>query len=122
MCGRYTLHSHPAAVALQFGLAREPGFAPRYNIAPAADVLVVRELPGEGRETATMRWGLVPSWARDSAATFINARSETAAQKPAFRDALRKRRCLLPANGFYEWKALGGRKQPYYIRPASDEL
>ncbi len=122
MCGRYTLHSHPAAVALEFGLAREPEFAPRYNIAPAADVLVVRELVAEKREAATMRWGLVPPWAKDPAAGFINARLETAATKSAFREAFSKRRCLVPANGFYDWKAQAGRKQPYYIHAANGEL
>jgi putative SOS response-associated peptidase YedK len=123
MCGRFALHSHPAVVALEFGLPREPDFAPRYNIAPAADVLIVRALPGQGRSAATARWGLVPAWMKDPPKSqLFNARAETAAVRPAFRDAVKKRRCLIPASGFYEWKAVAGRKQPYYVRPAQGEL
>src|SRR5437868_2266420 len=103
MCGRYSLHSHPDVIALQFGLRSLPAFAPRYNIAPSAAILAVRS---DG--AALLRWNPKPS----------NARAETVADKPAFRDAYRKRRCLVPADGFFEWKALGARKQPYYIRPA----
>lgn len=123
MCGRYALHASPEVVALQFGLASVPAFAPRYNIAPAAQVLVVR---ADG--AATVKWGLVPRWAKDVkgnppiGAGMNNARAETVAEKPSFRDAFRKRRCLIPASGFYEWKLEGRLKQPYYIHPAAGEL
>jgi putative SOS response-associated peptidase YedK len=119
MCGRFVLHSRPDVVALYFGLSQVPAYAPRYNIAPGAQVLVVR---GEG--AALARWGLVPHWAKDPSigAKMINARAETAAHKPAFRDAYRLRRCLIPANGFYEWQRGPKGKQPYCIVPARDEL
>lgn len=124
MCGRYALHAHPEVVALQFGLAQAPAFEPRYNIAPSAEVLVVRQAADRAPQAARVRWGLVPRWARDPSigARMNNARAETLAEKPSFRDAYRKRRCLVPASGFYEWKAEDGRKQPYYIHPARGEL
>jgi len=124
MCGRYALHSHPQVVALAFGLAMPPEFAPRFNIAPLSDVLIVRAGADGEPQAAITRWGLLPRWAKDPklAAKLNNARAETVAEKPSFRDAFRRRRCLVPANGFYEWRAEGGRKQPYYIRPADGEL
>ena len=124
MCGRYALHAHPDVVALQFSLAEPPQFAPRYNIAPSAQVLAVRrEKDGQAR-AAQLRWGLVPRWAKDPAigARMNNARAETVAEKPSFRDAFRRRRCLIPASGFYEWQARDGRKVPYYVHPAAGEL
>jgi putative SOS response-associated peptidase YedK len=123
MCGRYALHSSPEVVALAFGLAEVPAYAPRYNIAPTAKLLVVRKGSG-GAQAAQVRWGLVPRWAKDPSmgARMNNARAETAAEKPSFREAFRRRRCLIPANGFYEWKAEGGIKQPYYIHPAGGVL
>jgi len=119
MCGRYALHSSPDVVALMFGLSEIPACAPRYNIAPTAQILIVRK-----NEAAMVRWGLVPRWAKDPSigAKMNNARAETVAEKPSFREAYRKRRCLIPASGFYEWKPEGGRKQPYYIHPSSGEL
>ena len=119
MCGRFALHAHPDVVKLQFGLATLPAFAPRYNIAPTLPVLIVR-----GGGAATARWGLVPHWARDPSmgARMNNARAETVAEKPAFRDAYRRRRCLIPASGFYEWKSEFGLRQPYYVHPARGEL
>ena len=119
MCGRFALHAHPDVVALEFGLASIPQFAPRYNIAPTLPVLIVRK---EG--PATVRWGLVPHWAKDASmgARMNNARAETVAEKPAFRDAYRGRRCLIPASGFYEWKSEFGLRQPYYVHPAQGEL
>ena len=119
MCGRYSLHSSPDVIALMFGLSEIPAYQPRYNIAPAAQVLIVRQ-----NEAAMVRWGLVPRWAKDPAvgARMNNARAETVAQKPSFREAYRKRRCLIPANGFYEWKLENGLKQPYYVHPAGTEL
>ena len=119
MCGRYALHSNPEVVALLFGLSEVPAYAPRYNIAPSAQVLIVRQ-----NEAAMVRWGLVPRWAKDPTigVKMKNARAESVAEKPSFREAFRKRRCLIPANGFYEWKPEGGRKQPYYIYPSGGAL
>ncbi|MGB3097155.1 MAG: SOS response-associated peptidase [Candidatus Deferrimicrobiaceae bacterium] len=118
MCGRFTLFDSAASVAEGFGLAEVPSLSPRYNVAPSQEVAAVR-IPAEGRarEFALLRWGLVPSWAKDPSLgdRMINARSETAAEKPAFRSAIRRRRCLVPASGFYEWKRMNGRKQPYFI-------
>ena len=106
-----------------FGLLEVPAFQPRYNIAPTSQVLVVRR-EGELRGAAMVKWGLVPRWAKDAAigARMNNARAETVAEKPSFREAYRKRRCLIPASGFYEWKAHGKLKQPYYTHPAAGEL
>ena len=119
MCGRYALHSNPEVVALLFGLSEVPAYTPRYNIAPSAQVLIVRQ-----HEAAMVRWGLVPRWAKDPSvgARKNNARAETITQKPSFREAYRKRRCLIPANGFYEWKLENGLKQPYYIYPSGGAL
>ena len=124
MCGRYALHSSPEVVALQFGLEHPPEFAPRYNIAPTSVVPVVRIGDSGARGATPVRWGLVPHWAKDASigARMNNARAETASVKPSFRDAYRRRRCLIPANGFYEWKPEGGIKQPFYIRPAVGAL
>ncbi len=123
MCGRYALHSNPQVIGLEFALGAVPDFAARYNIAPTARVLVVRA-PGTARQGAMLRWGLVPRWAKDPSigARMNNARAETVAAKPSFREAYRRRRCLLPADGFFEWKAEDGRKQPYYITPADGGL
>ncbi len=118
MCGRYELHTHPAVLALAFGLPFPPDIRARYNIAPMQDVPVVRQLRTGGRELAQVRWGLVPRWAKDPSigARMINARAETLAEKPAFRTALRKHRCLIPADGFYEWTLVpGAGKQPLHI-------
>jgi putative SOS response-associated peptidase YedK len=98
---------------------------PRFNVAPTQQIPVIRQSPKEPiRELSLMRWGLIPSWARDQsvAARTINARSETAATKPAFRDALKSRRCLIPADGFYEWKRDGKTKQPYCFEVNDGEL
>lgn len=115
MCGRFTLTVDPEQLAAAFGLTTVPEFTPRFNIAPTQHALVVTaEQPDAAR---FMRWGLIPSWAKDPAmgAKLINARSETAAEKPSFRTALKKRRCLVPASGFFEWQAQAGGKQPFYI-------
>src|SRR6266478_3781735 len=107
MCGRYRLSRRKQLVEEYFDTASdEPEWTPRYNIAPTQPVPVIRQNPKEPRrELSLMRWGLIPSWAKDSsgAVMMINARSETAATKPAFRDPLTSRRCLVPADGFYEW-------------------
>jgi putative SOS response-associated peptidase YedK len=120
MCGRYTLTSAPEAVRALFHYDEQPNFPARYNIAPTQPIPIVRLVDGK-RQFALVRWGLMPSWVKDPKAfsLLINARGETAAEKPAFRAAMRRRRCLIPADGFYEWKALGGRKQPFYIRAKS---
>lgn len=116
MCGRYTLRTPVAELAEAFGLPEVPSLEPRYNIAPTQPVATVLVVTGE-RQLRRMRWGLIPSWARDPSIgqRLINARAETLAQKPAFRAALRQRRCLILADGFYEWARRGRGKQPYYI-------
>jgi putative SOS response-associated peptidase YedK len=107
MCGRYRLSRRKQIIEEHFdAVSGEEDWAPRYNIAPTQPIPVIRQNPrGPVRELSLVRWGLIPSWAKDAsaAARMINARSETAAAKPAFRDALRFRRCLVPADGFYEW-------------------
>jgi putative SOS response-associated peptidase YedK len=111
-------------IAEQFGVEVSHQIVPRYNIAPTQPVAAVRlDQKGE-RELTYFQWGLIPSWAKDPAigSRMINARSETAADKPSFRAPFKRRRCLLPASGFYEWQKLNGGKQPTYIRPAGDEL
>jgi len=127
MCGRYTVRSIQPVAEL-FGISLPPEFQPRYNVAPTQDVLVVRSASKEETNAARrgdlLRWGLVPSWADDPSMgnRMINARAETAATRPAFRDAMKRRRCLVPADGFYEWQKQEGsaRKQPHLIRMADD--
>jgi putative SOS response-associated peptidase YedK len=116
MCGRFALISDPAELAEQFGAELPARFAPRYNIAPSQALLSVRMEHGE-RRSALLQWGLLPSWAKDASASRrpINARAETVAEKPSFRAAYRRRRCLVPADGYYEWRSEDGRKQPYFI-------
>jgi putative SOS response-associated peptidase YedK len=116
MCGRYRLSRRKQLIEEYFDSAGEDDWAPRYNVAPTQSVPTIRQHPTEPRrELSLVRWGLIPSWAKDAsgAARMINARSETAATTSAFRDALTKRRCLIPADGFYEWKKSGKLKQPY---------
>lgn len=117
MCGRYSLSASGEKLAEQFQLAEIPELAPRYNIAPTQEVAVVRQC-AEGRQLALLRWGLIPSWAKDPSigARMINARAETVAEKPAFRSAFVRRRCLVPADGFYEWKRTAGGKQPFFFQ------
>lgn len=123
MCGRYTLKTLPEVLQEQFQLAEAPAMKPRFNIAPSQLVACVRMKPEtRRREGVLLRWGLVPSWARDPAMgmKLINARAETVAEKPAFRKPFRHQRCLVLADGFYEWQRLGRIKQPYYIRMADE--
>ena len=119
MCGRFTLRTNPADVARLFALFETPVWTPRYNIAPGQMVACLNGEQGQpGPRLAWRKWGLVPSWARDAksaAPLLINARGETVAEKPAFRSAFRQRRCVLLADGFYEWQKVGSRKQPWYI-------
>ena len=118
MCGRFTLTTSREVLARAFDLDEPPALPPRFNVAPGQDVATVWQTPEGRRELRPRRWGLVPHWARDAkiGSRLINARAETAAEKPAFRTALRQRRCLVPADGFYEWGAGGaGDRQPYYL-------
>jgi len=126
VCGRYRLSRRKQLVEEYFdSVSDEEDWNPRYNIAPTQAVPVIRQNPKEPvRELSIMRWGLIPSWAKDPtvAAQMINARSETAGTRPAFRDALKSRRCLIPADGFYEWMRTGKTKQPYCFEVNDGEL
>jgi putative SOS response-associated peptidase YedK len=117
MCGRYAITSAPEAIRALFGYPEQPNFPPRYNVAPTQPIPIVRLNEGK-RQFALVRWGLLPSWVKDpkNFTLLINARGESVIDKPAFRAAMKRRRCLIPADGFYEWKAIAGRKQPYYVR------
>lgn len=123
MCGRFTLRSNPRALAKLFEVDEPLFYAPRYNIAPTQPVAVVRlNEARDKREWALTRWGLVPHWTKSapSSAPLINARADTLAEKPAFRDAFRHRRCVIPADGFFEWRQEDDRKQPIYITMIDD--
>lgn len=117
MCGRFARKSDPRRLAKEFGVAEAPNVEPSYNVAPTHSILAVRQ-DGDGREMSFLKWGLVPSWAKDASigARLINARSETVEEKPSFCEAFKQRRCVIPADGFYEWKREEGRKQPYFFR------
>ena len=130
MCGRYVLTTPGEVLAQIFDTAPPPeeileAIVPRYNISPTQTVPIVRRAaaPAANRELTLVQWGLVPHWAKDPAIgnSLINARAETAAEKPSFRDAMKRRRCLIPANGFYEWQKLGKGKQPWLLRLKSGE-
>jgi putative SOS response-associated peptidase YedK len=128
MCGRYVIISTPEAIRALFRYGEQPNFPPRYNVAPTQPIPVVRLLDGK-RSFALMRWGLIPSWVKDPK-TFpllINARGESVNDKPAFRNAMRRRRCLIPTDGFYEWQETGrasgktgAPKRPYFVRAKRD--
>ncbi|MCH9808651.1 MAG: SOS response-associated peptidase [Alphaproteobacteria bacterium] len=124
MCSRYSLTSPHEAVRATFGYVNAAEFPPRYNIAPTQPVGIVRTSHTKQREMALVRWGLIPSWAKEPAkfATLINARSETAAEKASFRASFRHRRCIVPADGFYEWTGKPGHKQPHLIRQKSGDV
>ena len=126
MCGRYRLSRRKQIVEEHFDSASwEEDWSPRYNIAPTQPVPVIRQHPKElVRQISMMKWGLIPHWAKDAsgAASTINARSETAATKPAFRDPIRFRRCLIPADAFYEWARKGASKQPFCFEVREGEL
>jgi putative SOS response-associated peptidase YedK len=123
MCGRFAFYSPAEATAALFGAAGSLDIGPRYNIAPTQDIAAIRAAGDEGRELVALRWGLVPFWAKDPAIgnRMINARAETVAEKPAFRAAYRHRRCLVLADGFYEWHREGSAKIPYFISLANEE-
>ncbi len=120
MCGRYAVTSAPEAIRALFGYPEQPNFPPRYNVAPTQPIAIVRLMDGK-RQFALVRWGLLPSWVKDPKdfTLVINARGESVTDKPAFSAAMKRRRCLVPADGFYEWKAIGASKQPYYVRAKS---
>ena len=124
MCGRFALLAPGPVIAAQFGVEVAHEIAPRYNIAPTQPVAAVRLNQHGERDLTYFQWGLIPSWAKDPAmgSRMINARSETVAEKPSFRAAFKRRHCLLPASGFYEWQKQNGSKQPIYIRPVDDSL
>ena len=117
MCGRFAFYSPTEATAALFGVDASIAVEPRFNIAPGQYIAAIRESEQGGRELAMFRWGLVPFWAKDPAIgnRMINARAETVAEKPSFRAAYRHRRCLVLADGFYEWKKEGDAKTPYFI-------
>ena len=117
MCGRYAITTAPEAMRRLFGYPEMPNFPARYNVAPTQPIPIVRMVEGR-REFALVRWGLLPSWVKDpkNFTLLINARGETLNDKPAFRNAMKRRRCLIPADGFYEWKRDGKGKRPYLIR------
>ena len=121
MCSRYALTSPPDAVRATFGHRNAMDYPPRYNIAPTQPVAIVRLDHARQREITLVRWGLIPSWAKDLSkiSTLINARSETAAEKASFRGSMRHKRCLVPADAFYEWTGPTGSKQPHMFRPAA---
>jgi putative SOS response-associated peptidase YedK len=126
MCGRYRLSRRKQFLDEHFdSVSGEEDWSPRYNIAPTQMVPILRQHSRAPiRKLSRVRWGLIPSWAKDSsgAASMVNARSETAIRKPAFRDALELRRCLIPADGFYEWKRTGNAEQPYCFEVNEGEL
>ena len=123
MCGRYTLRTPASVLVRQFLLPGMAEMPDRYNIAPTQSVLGVRSADGAGREAAMFRWGLIPSWAKDPAIgnRMINARAETVASKPAYRSAFKHRRCLVLADGFFEWKKQGAAKQPFFMHLVNNE-
>src|SRR5438477_2775741 len=122
MCGRYAITTAPEAIRQLFGYLDQPNFPPRHNVAPTQPVPIVRMVEGKC-QLALVRWGLIPAWVKDPRqfSLLINARGESVNEKPAFRNAMRRRRCLFPADGFYEWKNDGGRKRPYCVRPKDRE-
>jgi putative SOS response-associated peptidase YedK len=122
MCGRYLITSAPEAFRRLFRYQEQPNFPPRYNVAPTQPVPIVRVAEGE-RQFALVRWGLIPPWVKDPRqfSLLINARAESVNDKPAFRNAMRRRRCLFPADGFYEWKRDLDRKRPFCVRRRDHE-
>jgi putative SOS response-associated peptidase YedK len=114
MCGRYALHANPEVIALQFGLDARPEFKPSYNVCPGTDILAVRNDRSGRRRAGPLRWG--------AGNKLVNARAETLGERPAFRNAFRQFRCLIPASGFYEWQAAGRSKRPWYVLPRDAPL
>ena len=123
MCGRFIQCTSGEALAERFHLPIIPDLTPRYNVAPSQSVGVIRVTHAGHREFVALRWGLVPAWSPEprTAYSTFNARAETVADKPTYRQAFRRRRCLIPSDGFYEWRRVGKRKQPYCIAPTDGE-
>jgi putative SOS response-associated peptidase YedK len=117
MCGRYAITTAPEAMRQLFEYGEMPDFPPRYNVAPSQPIPVVRLWEGE-RQFALMRWGLIPGFVKDpkTISLLFNARGETVNERPAFRNAMKRRRCLIPADGFYEWRRDGKSNRPYFVR------
>src|SRR5712692_11205161 len=120
MCGRFVIKNPPDVMRRTFGYVEQPNFPPRYNVAPTQPIPVVR-LVNHQRSFALLRWGLIPAWVKDPKgfSLLINARAESVLDKPAFRAAMRYRRCLIPADGFYDWRADGNVRRPYYVHPTA---
>jgi putative SOS response-associated peptidase YedK len=124
MCGRFNLRVTPEQLQQFFDLLQPMEVSPRFNIAPTQTTVVCRQNQTGHRELVPLQWGLIPSWAKEArlGASLINARGETVAEKPSFRSAFRKRRCLIPMSGFYEWRREGKMKRPFHIHHADDSL
>lgn len=122
MCGRFDLHIPRELLEKIFGTPLLHNIQPHYNIVPSQQVTVIRTSPDGIRSIDSMRWGLIPSWAKDPSigSRMVNARSETVDVKPAFRNPLKHRRCIIPANGFYEWEEVNGKKKPLYVKMKDD--
>ena len=123
MCGRFIQSTGGEHLAERFHLPTTPALTPRYNVAPSQSVWAIRMMEPGQREAVALRWGLVPAWSPEprTAYSTINARAETVADKPTYRQAFRRRRCLIPADGFYEWRKIGSHKQPYCIAPVDGQ-
>jgi len=123
MCGRFNFDISPELLTEIFGISVLEDISPHYNIAPSQRVLIIRR-NGTGNLSEFLRWGLIPSWSKDTSSgnSLINARSESVHEKPSFRQAIRYRRCIIPASGYFEWENKNGQKQPYYIRMKDDSL
>lgn len=124
MCGRFIQCTSGERLAERFQISTAPRLTPRYNVAPSQPVGAIRVTLTGQREFAALRWGLIPAWSPEPRTSYstINARAETVADKPTYRQAFRQRRCLIPADGFYEWRRVGTRKQPYCIAPADGQV
>lgn len=122
MCGRLS-QSHLERMRLLTDIAGQLIYTPHYNIPPSSNIVAIRQTPEGNLEWATFYWGLIPSWAKDKKFGYktFNAKAETVAQKPAFRNAFRRQRCIIPADGFYEWRTDNGKKQPFYVRNPDDK-
>ncbi len=123
MCGRYALNATATELIEHFKLLSSLDLGPRFNIAPTSQIPVIRHKPDTGRVAQLVRWGLIPSWAKDPSigAKLNNARAETVAEKPSFRTSFARHRCIIPASGFYEWQTVAGKKQPFYIHPTAPD-
>src|SRR6201996_234502 len=122
MCGRFVITTPPAALRQAFGYVEQPDFPRRFNIAPTQPIPIV-SIENGARHFRLVRWGLIPTWVKDPRkfTLLINARSETVLEKPAFKNAFKRRRCLIPADGYYEWHTSGDRKRPYFIHRYDDQ-